>query len=236
MSHSDYMARFDSLKRGADGLVQGKGLPVSGYLVWGVAVVAYLFFRLWYDGMRTPLAPGEVDDFMTRMEGRFAGTGNDPAVLRAFLEQDDGKEFIMLNLVKAEMGDVRDPATGEMAKGIEFLKRYSSRFMPVIFRKGGHPVIVGRKVGGYVDAWNTAPDPGWTIYGSVRYRSRRDMMHLVMDPAFIAAHPEKILGTAATFSFPTQRMVSFYLGPRVSVALVLALAAALAHLALLAGA
>ena len=215
-------------------LILEEGLAVSGYLVWAAAALAYLFFRLWYDGLRAPLTRDEVDSFMTRMEGRFAGTGNDPTVLRAFLEQDDGKEFIMLNLVKAEMGQVRDPATGEMVKGIVFLQRYARRFMPVIFRRGGHPVIVGRKVGGYVDAWNTTPDPGWTIYGSVRYRSRRDMMHLVMDPAFVAAHPEKILGTAATFSFPTQRMTSFYLGPRVSVALVLALAAALTHLALLA--
>ena len=206
---------------------------MSGYLVWSLALLGYLLFRLWYDGLRRPLSAGEVDAFMAAMEGRFEATGNDPGVLRAFLENDDGKEFVMLNLVKAEMGPVRDPQSGEVLQGIEFLKRYSRRFMPVIFRKGGHPVIVGRKVGGYVDAWNTPTDPGWTIYGSVRYRSRRDMMHLVMDPAFIAAHPEKILGTAATFSFPTQRMISFYLGPRVSVALVLALVAALAHLALL---
>jgi hypothetical protein len=93
--------------------------------------------------------------------------------------------------------------------------------------------MVGRKVGGYVDAWNTAPDPGWTIFGLMRYRSRRDMMKLVMDPAFMDTHPEKILGTLATFSFPTQRMVSLYLSPRVTVALLLALLAALTHLALL---
>ena len=59
------------------------------------------------------------------------------------------------------------------------------------------------------------------------------MLRLVMDPAFKDTHPEKILGTLATFSFPSQRMVSFYLGPRISVALVLALLAALGHLALL---
>jgi hypothetical protein len=46
-------------------------------------------------------------------------------------------------------------------------------------------------------------------------------------------HPDKLLGTLATFSFPTQRVVSFYVSPRVTVALILALAAALAHLAVL---
>jgi hypothetical protein len=131
------------------------------------------------------------------------------------------------------MDQVEDPASGQMVQGFELLKRYSKRFMPVLFRNGGHPGIVGRKVGGYVDAWNTEPDPDWTIFGLMRYRSRRDMMKLVMDPAFKDAHPEKILGTLATFSFPTQRVVSFYVSPRVTVALALALVAALGHLALL---
>ena len=137
----------------------------------------------------------------------------------------------MLNLVKAEMGEVDDPKTGKRIRGIELLKRYSERFMPVLLGRGGHPGMVGRKVGGYVDAWNTAPDPGWTIFGLMRYRSRRDMMRLAADPTFIAAHPEKILGTPVTFSFPTKRMVSLYLGPRVTVLLILALIAALVHLA-----
>jgi hypothetical protein len=67
----------------------------------------------------------------------------------------------------------------------------------------------------------------------MRYRSRRDMMQLVMNPAFMEGHPDKLLGTLATFSFPTQRVVSFYVSPRVTVALVLALIAALSHIALL---
>jgi hypothetical protein len=59
------------------------------------------------------------------------------------------------------------------------------------------------------------------------------MIKLVRDPAFMEGHPDKLLGTLATFSFPTQRVVSFYVSPRVTVALILALAAALAHLAVL---
>ena len=203
------------------------------WTIWAAALVVYVLFRLWYDNWSGPLKPAEIDAFLTKLEGRFESTGNSPEVLRTFLEADDGREFVMLNLVKAQMDHVRDPASGQMVQGIELLRRYSKRFMPVLLRNGGHPGLVGRKVGGYVDAWNTAPDPGWTLFGLMRYRSRRDMMKLVMDPAFMDMHPEKILGTLATFSFPTQRMVSLYLVPRVTVALVLALLAALTHLALL---
>ncbi|WP_022680855.1 hypothetical protein [Sandarakinorhabdus limnophila] len=202
-------------------------------IIWGTALLAYGAFRLWYDNWSGPLKPAEIDTFLAQMAGRFEATGNSPDVLRAFLAADDGREFVMLNLVKAQLDPVEDPQTGQMVQGFELLKRYSKRFMPVLFRNGGHPGIVGRKVGGYVDAWNTEPDPGWTVFGLMRYRSRRDMIKLVMDPAFMAGHPDKLLGTLATFSFPTQRVLSFYVGPRVTVALALALIAALSHLMML---
>ena len=173
---------------------------MTPWMIWAAALVAYVLFQLWYDNWSGPLKPAEVDAFLADIEGRYEGTGNSPEVMRAFLEADDGREFVMVNLVKAQMDQVKDPASGQMVQGFELLKRYSKRFMPVLFRNGGHPGIVGRKVGGYVDAWNTEPDPGGTIFGLMRYRSRRDMMKLVMDPAFKDTHPEKILGTLATFS------------------------------------
>ena len=206
---------------------------MSVWIIWGAALLAYAVFRLWYDSWSGPLKPAEIDAFLSQMAGRFEGTGNSPDVMRAFLEADDGREFVMLNLVKAQMEQVEDPKTGQRVQGFELLKRYSKRFMPVLFRNGGHPGMVGRKVGGYVDAWNTEADPGWTIFGLMRYRSRRDMMKLVMDPSFMEGHPDKLLGTLATFSFPTQRVLSLYVSPRVTVALILALLAALAHIAVL---
>jgi hypothetical protein len=114
-----------------------------------------------------------------------------------------------------------------------WLRRYSDKFTGQLFRRGGHPVFVGRKVAGYIDAWNTPADPGWTLFGTMRYRSRRDMIQLARAPEFLAAHPAKLLGLDATFSFPTQRVFAFYVSPRVTVALVLALLAALAHIMLL---
>lgn len=200
-------------------------------IIWGSALALYLLFRLWYDNWSGPLKAEEIDAFVDATQGRFEASGNDVSVLRAFLEADDGREFVMLNLVKAQMEDVEDPLTGKMVPGLSLLQRYTKRFMPVLFRNGGHPVMVGRKVGGYIDTWNTEGDPGWTIFGLMRYRSRRDMVNLVMDHTFKEGHPDKMLGTVATFSFPTQRVLSLYLGPRVSAALVIALCAACAHIA-----
>lgn len=208
---------------------------MTGWLIWGAALAVYCAFRLWYDNWRGPLTQGEIDDFLAEAQGQFAGT-NDPASLRAFLEADDGREFVMLNLIKVEDGLVTDPVSGQQVPGRTMLERYSRRFMRELTRRGGHPGMLGIKVGGYIDAWNAAPDPGWTLFGLMRYRSRRDLLRVAMAPAFRAAHPEKVLGTLVTYSFPAQREVSLYMGPRVWMALVLALLAAIAHLVILASA
>lgn len=203
---------------------------MSGWAIWGTALALYGLFRAWYDGIRKPLTPVEIDTFFTEIQGKLGG-GNDTAALRQFLEADDGQEFVMLNLVKIEPGMVPDPETGELVSGRTMMRRYSDPFVKALLRRGGHPVMVGAKVGPYVDAWNVAADPGWSIFGLMRYRSRRDMIAMVRDPLFARVHPYKLLGIPTTFSFPTQRQVSVYLGPRVTVALALALAAALVHLA-----
>jgi hypothetical protein len=199
--------------------------------IWGTAAALYFAFCLWYDNWRGPLTRQEIDAFFEQVQGKYGGN-NDPALLRSFLEADDGKEFVMLNLVKIEEGRVTDPATGGEIAGREAMRRYSDPFVRALLRRGGHPVMVGRKVGPYVDAWNVEADPGWSIFGLMRYRSRRDLVAMVADPLFAEKHPYKLLGIPVTFSFPAQRQVSVFMSPRIWVALVLALGAALAHLAL----
>ncbi len=204
---------------------------VGAWWAWLAALALYGAFRLWYDNLRGPLSKAEIDALMAEA-ARVKVTGHtDPAVLRAFLEADDGKEFVMSNLVRVHPGEVPHPATGAPTQGLALLRSYGRRFVTLLFRHGGHPMMAMRKVGGYVDSWNTAPDPGWHVVGAMRYRSRRDMMALALNPALRDVHALKTASTAVTFSFPAQVIVSFALRPRVWVALVLALVAALVHLA-----
>lgn len=151
--------------------------------------------------------------------------------VRAFLEADDGKEFVMSNLVRVHPGEVPHPLTGVPTPGQRLFERYGREFVKILFRHGGHPLLVMRKVGGYVDSWETAPDPGWHIVGAMRYRSRRDLMRLALSPELQQVHWLKMASTAMTFSFPSQVMFSLAWRPRLWLALVLALLAALVHLA-----
>ncbi len=207
---------------------------MAGWWVWPVAATLYVGFRLFYDNWRGRLTPEEIDDMLGRAEAAGAGELNDLSIVRTFLEQDDGREFVMVNLVRVPDTTVTDPDTGAQVPAVEMMKAYSRAFMPLLLRHGGHPALVTRKVGGYVDSWMVGPDPGWSIVGFMRYRSRRDMLKMVLDPAFEAAHKYKPLGVAETFSFPTQPFLRAYVSPRISVFLIVALAAALAQLAIVA--
>lgn len=211
--------------------MEDRGLVIAA--IWAGALLLWFGFLFFYDGLRRPLRRSEIDAFLATLGPRMAETGNDGARLRAFLEADDGREFVMLNLVRTRPGPVTDPASGETREGSEWLRRYSDPFVRGLIARGGHPLFVGRKVGGYIDAWNTEADPGWSLVGTMRYRSRRDLVRMASDPRFRAAHPAKSLGIASTFSFPTQRQIAFYASPRVTVGLALALVAALGHILIL---
>ena len=190
----------------------------------------YLGFRAWYDNWRGPLRADEIDHFLA-LAAQGPGVGHtELSVLRRFLDDDDGREFVMCNLVRLQRAPLSHPLTGEAVSASSLMQEYVRGFLLVLFRYAGHPVVAARKVGGYVDAWQTAPDPGWTLAGMMRYRSRRDLMRLALHPGMRAAHPFKVLATAETFSFPGQMVAALAMGPRASVALSLALLAALGHL------
>lgn len=200
-------------------------------LPWGLALLAYAMFLAWYVNWRGPLSKAEVDSALAnlvasglKMEGR-----NDLATLRDFLEADDGREFFMLNLVRIAPGDIPDPVSGQARPARQVMEGYTRMFLPALFARGGHPAIAARKIGGYFDAWGVEADPGWSIIGYMRYRSRRDLAALVVDPRFTGAHEFKFAANPQTYSFPTQPQIMTLAGPKIW----LALGAALGHIALL---
>jgi hypothetical protein len=206
---------------------------MPGWWVWLVAATLYAGFLLFYNNWRGKLTREEIDTMLAQAEAQGAADLNDLSIVRKFLEEDDGREFVMVNLVRVPDTMVIDPDTGAQVPASDMMKAYSKAFMPRLIKHGGHPALAAHKVGGYVDAWKVGPDPGWSIVGFMRYRSRRDMLKMVVDPTFKDAHKYKLLGVGETFSFPTQPFIRAYVSPRVTVFLILALVAALAQLAMI---
>ncbi len=204
---------------------------MPAFAIWLGALLAYAGFRLWYDNWRGRLRSDEIDRFIEALRGTPGAEVNDLDTIRSFLAADDGREFYMLNLVKLASGPVPHPETGTPTRAGELMHAYARGFLSVALRHAGHPALQAAKIGGYVDAWNVPPDPGWTIAALTRYRSRRDMAELATDPRFTATHPFKLAAIPVTASFPTAPGFTLLVGPRIWVGLVLALGAALLQLA-----
>ncbi len=204
-------------------------------LPWLLALIAYGMFLAWYQNWRGPLSEQEVRQYRARLEASPMAEQGDVRVLADFLARDDGRPFVMVNLIKLAGEPVPDPVTGVPRPAADLLDEYSRVFLGAALRRASHPVLVAGKVGGYVDAWNVEADPGgvatdWTALGLVRYRSRRDLAELVLMDGVDAAHGYKIAAMPATLAFPSQIRMALLLSPQVWFGLLLALFAALGSL------
>jgi hypothetical protein len=208
---------------------------MTSFWVWGVALLGYAVFLAWYFNWRGPLSKAEVETLMARMQANNVGHGDqdEMPVIRKFLEEDDGREFFMLNVIRLSEVEVADPVTGEMLPARQVMAGYTRMFMPALFARGGHPALAARRIGGMVDTWGLNEVPEWSMMGYIRYRSRRDLAHLVCDPRFTGAHAFKFAAMPQTFNFPTRPMIMTLAGPGIWVGLTFALAAAAAQIALL---
>ena len=221
---------------GAGGSDEGlTGMAFASCWVWGLALAAYGAFLAWYVNWRGPLSTAEVETLVGRMIASGVGHGDEDEipVVRRFLEEDDGREFFMLNVIRLSGDAVADPVSGEMKPAREVMQGYTRMFLPALFARAGHPAQAARRIGGLVDTWGLAERPAWSTIGYMRYRSRRDLGRLICDPRFGGAHDFKHAAMPQTFNFPTRPMIMTLAGPRVWVGLTLALAAALAQIGLL---
>ena len=197
---------------------------------WLAAALLYALFRLWYDGFPSPLTDAEIDGYVARMSER-GFPAERIALLRKFLSEDSGGDFVMVNLI--EFSDAPEPV-GDMQpgeSGREALERYMAYMTPALLARASHPMLGGNAAARAVESWGLADAERWSMAGVVRYRSRRDMIEIASDPRFRDAHVYKIAAMEKTIAVPLD---PYFVagGPRVVVALALITAAALAHAAL----
>jgi len=189
--------------------------------IWLAAAAVYLVFLRWYFNWSGSVSGDEIDAYLADFAKGSGSQHTDLDVLRQFLEQDDGKEFVMQNFVTLHPGTILHPVSGEPANSRETLQGYTKPFIKALFKRGGHPVFMARKVGGHIDSWNAEPDANWQATSMMRYRSRRDLIELALDQRFAAIHVFKTSAIAKTISFPVQIQLSFFLRPGFYVPLLL---------------
>ncbi len=167
-------------------------------MVWLSLAAIYMLFLFWYQGVGKKISPDEVDGIMEKIEQQFREQDSvDDDLLssvRKFISEDDGKDFVMINLV-----ELNEPKK----ESEKILKSYVMPFLRELFLRAGHPVFYSKALTSAVEYWGL-PLGGetWDDAAGIRYRSRRDMIEMVMWPKFHEVHPYKKQAMKKTLAFP----------------------------------
>lgn len=162
----------------------------------------YAAFWRWYSGTGKPLTPQEINAHLRALETR----GAKPDVLRrlrAFLEADSGRGFVMVNLLH-----LRPEAQAGGSSPSAAFGRYNRAFLPTLFKRAGHPLWYGKAAGQAVEVWGIEDGAQWSAAGLVRYRSRRDMIEAAADPRFAEMHPDKVAALEKTIAIPVEPQIN----------------------------
>ena len=182
--------------------------------IWFTICLIYAVFIFWYYNWKGPLTRSEIDRYTLLLKQQIS----DPEIYNAivhFMHKDDGKGFVMLNMIVFQKGLINHPVTSEPLKSQALLLEYFKPFSSQILRRAGHPVLQATLRAGYIEAWGVEPNPGWQLFGLIRYRSRRDMLELITADAFHAVHDYKKAAILKTLAMPMQIRSSLFASPPV---------------------
>ena len=191
-------------------------------VIWIIALSLYALFWLWYCGVKGRLSKHEVEIFISSFEAKGL---SESAVLniREFLEQDDGREFFMVNLL-----EIKSPKRESQ----KLLMGYFKKFMSGMIPRGGHPLFLAKAAAKNIENLNCEHADDWSSVGIIRYRSRRDFAQIVLKTFGSEHHSDKLLSLKKTLAFPSTTTL-FFGSPKIIIALVLGLAAAVTQVWLL---
>ena len=191
-------------------------------VIWITALSLYALFWLWYCGVKGRLSKHEVEIFISSFEAKGL---SERALLniREFLEQDDGREFFMVNLL-----EIKSPKSESQ----KLLMGYFKKFMSGMIPRGGHPLFLAKAVAKNIENLNCEHADNWSSVGIIRYRSRRDFAQIVLNTFGSEHHADKLLSLEKTLAFPSTTTLLFG-SPKIIIALVLGLAAAVTQVWLL---
>ena len=190
----------------------------SRMMLWILPWALYLVFAFWYTNTGGPLTQEEIADFTDQM--RASGRSEEQITsLRRFMEEDTGRQFLMLNNIdmSEDPPDVEGAEPGENAD--ELLARYMAYMYPALFKRACHPIYVGSAVFQSMDIVGIENAEHWDRAALMRYRSRRDILEIISNPAFQGRHDFKQAALNKTIAYPLENVI-YLADPRLLLALI----------------
>ncbi len=191
-------------------------------VIWIIALSLYALFWLWYCGVKGRLSKHEVEISISSFEAKGLSE-RALSNIREFLQQDDGREFFMVNLLQ-----IKSPKRESQ----KLLMGYFKKFMSGMIPRGGHPLFLAKAAARNIENLNCEHADNWSSVGIIRYRSRRDFAQIVLNTFGSEHHADKLLSLKKTLAFPSTTTL-FFGSPKIIIALVLGLAAAVTQVWLL---
>jgi hypothetical protein len=173
---------------------------------WAAIAVVYILFLLWHEPwLKSPLSAAELDIALKGMDSNQQVSKEEKVAIRAFFSNDDGKPFYNLNLMLyADRAVYADGlARPGIVTGADANEAYGRLVLPHLLRRGSYPLFTSSKIGAFLNEGAQGADFFQEV-AIVRYRSRRDMLDMILDPEFKAGSPHKFAALAKNVAVPTR--------------------------------
>ena len=167
-------------------------------------LAGYGLFLVWYRGRGQPLSPAEIDQFMKELGAHTT----DEAVLQelqTLIAGDDGKEFVMQNLVRYRPKALYPPGYdyGDDPRAAD--RRYGKAVIGPLLRHGSLIMFVAKRTGTFIEPEGA---DAWHYVAMVRYRSRRDFLRFALATQRDDIFVHKWAALEKTHVFPVKPLVS----------------------------
>ena len=161
--------------------------------IWAVLAGIYAIFFSWYTSFGGPLSEAEVDHYIGIMASQEPPPSPERvAVLRRFLEEDTGDDFVMVNVIDMYETPLQIEGVEPGESSDDVMAKYMEYMYPALFSRASHPVLFGQAANTAMDLMNADGMESWTTGAGMRYRSRRDLMDIATNPAFQGSHEFKV--------------------------------------------
>jgi len=168
-------------------------------ILWSCIGTLYFVFLIWNGLFTSPLSAQEIEKYTEILQQDYSDS--EFQQMRSFMEEDDGKPIIMMNVMKTN--DIPKTVNGKTFSSYEeALADYTDFVGPFLIKRGSYPIFNGTSLMDAPEVWGIDNAKEWTTGSLVRYRSRRVMLELSTSPKFKSFHDGKVAGIEKTFAFP----------------------------------
>ena len=169
-------------------------------------LAVYGLFLVWYGGRGQPLSPAEIDQFMKELGAHTT----DEAVLQelqTLIAGDDGKEFVMQNLVRYRPKALYPPGYdyGDDPRAAD--RRYGKAVIGPLLRNGSLILFSAKRIGTFIEPEGA---DAWHYVAMVRYRSRRDFLRFALETQRDDIFVHKWAALEKTHVFPVKPLISLF--------------------------